>query len=218
MNDIKLYDTVKDGDGNRYRIIEVGSDGTGHVVAKLRGITPDNKAKRGPARLVEASVLESEYKRIDLPPVTVSNLNDEPDLTLEAGPSPSERAARKQQETVGEYNKKDIEVLIAEAKDLRKTISKMRQDHEAEISRMKHEHEAEILDLKDQHMEEVALFKAQLRGVEGVREELNQCRTSNDLATEVIDDLIILMAVTRDQAEALTDVLALMYGKLEGIA
>ena len=67
---IKQYDTVKDKDGNRYRVVEVGSDGKGHVIAKLKGITPDNKAKRGPARLVEVGELEASYTRINLPPVT----------------------------------------------------------------------------------------------------------------------------------------------------
>lgn len=166
---IKQYDTVKDKDGNRYRVVEVGSDGKGHVIAKLKGITPDNKAKRGPARLVEVGELEASYARIDLPPVTVVQ-----------PARPAENAMQKQRETVEAYNhrankeaveffedvkesayaqlKEDYEVLQEDKKymerqleiadqgvtELKKTISKMKDAHEEEV----HALEDEIMELK----------------------------------------------------------------------
>ena len=166
---IKQYDTVKDKDGNRYRVVEVGSDGKGHVIAKLKGITPDNKAKRGPARLVEVGELEASYTRIDLPPVPVVQ-----------PARPTENAMQKQRETVEAYNhrvnkeaveffedlkeaayaqlKEDYEVLQEDKKymerqleiadqdvtELKKTISKMKDAHDEEVRAL----EDEIMELK----------------------------------------------------------------------
>ena len=48
-NDIKLYDTVKDKKGNRYRVTEMRGEG-GHIIASLKGINGDGTTKRGMPR------------------------------------------------------------------------------------------------------------------------------------------------------------------------
>lgn len=170
---IKQYDTVKDKDGNRYRVVEVGSDGKGHVIAKLKGITPDNKAKRGPARLVEVGELEASYTRIDLPPVTVVQ-----------PARPAENAMQKQRETVEAYNhrvnkeaveffedvkeaayaqlKEDYEVLQDEKKYMERQLELADQDvteMKKTISTMKDAHDEEVRALEDEIMELKILAK-----------------------------------------------------------
>lgn len=71
MRGIRQFDTVKDKNGDRFRVTEVRTDGTGHILAVLRGITTDNRMKGGRARLVSVPELESEYTRIDLAPVEI---------------------------------------------------------------------------------------------------------------------------------------------------
>lgn len=71
MQGIRQFDTVKDKNGERFRVTEVRTDGAGHILAVLQGITTDNRTKRGRARLVSVPELEIEYKRIDLAPVEI---------------------------------------------------------------------------------------------------------------------------------------------------
>lgn len=171
---IKQYDTVKDKKGDRYRVVEVGSDGKGHVIAKLKGITPDNRSKRGPARLVEVSVLEEEYTRIDLPEVTV----------IQPASKPAENAMQKQRETVEAYNhrankeaveffedvkeaaytqlKEDYEVLQEEKKYMERQLELADQDvteMKKTISKMKDAHDEEVRALEDEIMELKILAK-----------------------------------------------------------
>ena len=71
MRGIRQFDTVKDKNGDRFRVTEVRTDGTGHILAVLQGITTVNRTRRGRARLVSVPKLESEYTRIDLAPVEI---------------------------------------------------------------------------------------------------------------------------------------------------
>ena len=71
MRGIRQFDTVKDKNGDRFRVTEVRIDGTCHILAVLQGITTDNRTRRGRARLVSVPELESEYTRIDLAPVEI---------------------------------------------------------------------------------------------------------------------------------------------------
>ena len=117
--DVKLYDTVKDFAGGRYRVVEMDSKNV-----KLKGITTDGKSKPGKAKVVSKETLEDEFTRVDLPPVTVTK------------PAPK---------VVPDLEPENIDEMILEAsakaknleeenKNLRKTISKMKQMHETEIA------------------------------------------------------------------------------------
>ena len=208
---ISKLDTVKDKDGKRFRVTDVHSV-DGQIIAVLKGIHADGSPRRGGARNVRANVLERDYTRVDLPPVTIKKIDDlsEEDKPVVKEPTPSEKAAQIEKEAVRELSKKDIEkaveastfggpkkptddiimvpdgtpydiveklaeyrryikelegdkeILKAEILDMKKTISKMQQAHEAEV-----------LDLKDQ-LEEA---QAEANALKRYRDEILQDRT-----------------------------------------
>jgi len=85
---IQLYDTVKDTQGNRYRVVEMTES-----LASIKGITTDNKTKPGKARTVTLQDLENKFARIDLPPVKVTKI------------APHEKAMQAEAQAVKEMQK-----------------------------------------------------------------------------------------------------------------
>ena len=179
---ISKLDTVKDKDGKRFRVAEVQTV-DGQIIAVLKGIHPDGSPRLGGARNVRADVLERDYTRVDLPPVTIKKIDDlsEEEKPVVKEPTPSERASQIEKEAVRELSGKDIEkaveastfggkreqngdieILKAEILDMKKTISKMRQSHAAEVE-----------DLKDQ-LEEA---QAEANALKRYRDEVLQDRT-----------------------------------------
>lgn len=179
---ISKLDTVKDKDGKRFRVTDVRSV-DGQIIAVLKGIHADGSPRRGGARNVRADVLERDYTRVDLPPVTIKKIDDlkEEKKQMVKESTPSERASQIEKEAVRELSKKDIEkaveastfggkreqngdieILKAEILDMKKTISKMRQSHAAEVE-----------DLKDQ-LEEA---QAEANALKRYRDEILQDRT-----------------------------------------
>lgn len=76
MSNIKLYDTVKDNQtGKRFRVTEVIGEG-GSLVATLKMLDENGKAKKGRGRKMGVEALENGYTRIDLPEVTVRKIDD----------------------------------------------------------------------------------------------------------------------------------------------
>lgn len=147
---INKYDTIKDKDGQRYRIVDV-SESLG-VVRAVKGGRP---------RMVKITDINGkDYIKIDLPPVKVTQQE----------PAPSEKAAQIEEQSnvksvtvtvdgreIREQitHEKELDVLKAELKDkvrenidLKKTISKMQQEHAAEVD-----------ELNDQLMEARAVAK-----------------------------------------------------------
>lgn len=179
---ISKLDTAKDKDGKRFRVTDVRSV-DGQIIAVLKGIHADGSPRRGGARNVRADVLERDYTRVDLPPVTIKKIDDlsEEEKPVVKEPTPSEKAAQIEKEAVRELSRKDIEkaveastfggkreqngdieILKAEILDMKKTISKMRQSHAAEVE-----------DLKDQ-LEEA---QAEANALKRYRDEILQDRT-----------------------------------------
>ena len=151
---INKYDTIKDKDGQRYRIVEV-SESLGVVKAVKIDMTGGRAVKGGRPRMVKITDINGkDYIKIDLPPVKVTQHE----------PTPSEKAAEIEKTAVREITKsapaptpdnKELEILRAEIKDkvrenidLKKTISKMQQEHAAEVD-----------ELNDQLMEARAVAK-----------------------------------------------------------
>jgi len=169
MGEIKLYDTIKDKDGNRYRVTEV-SDSLG--VIKAVRIKGEEQVSCGRPRMIKMVDIDGhKYMKVkSIPPVTVTHQE----------PKPSEKAAEKQSATVHNYNvasndpeariKALMEVIdrqankiteleeelkarefypvdegtelkdrIQECIDLKKTISKMQQKREEDIAVIKAE-------------------------------------------------------------------------------
>lgn len=230
---ISKLDTVKDKEGKRFRVADVHTV-DGQIIAVLKGIHPDGSPRRGGARQVRADVLEAEYTRVDLPPVTIRKIDDlsEEDKSVVKEPTPSEKAAQIEKEAVRELSKKDIkeaveastfggkvetpemnaldieqykkrvttmmqmtydlrkdnEILKAEILDMKKTISKMKQSHEAEV-----------LDLKDQLMEAEAAANAAKKYKDEVLAQKNQY-------SEALDD----DSITFEEVLGLAETMQLM--------
>lgn len=110
---IGKLDTVKDKNGMRFRVVDIQTN-DGQITAILKGIHADGSPRRGAARKVRADVLEAEYTRVDLPPVTIRKIDDlsEEEKPVVKEPTPSEKAAQIEKEAVRELSKKDIEKAV----------------------------------------------------------------------------------------------------------
>ena len=186
---IKQYDTVKDKNGDRFRVVEVGSDGKGHVIAKLKGITPDNRAKRGPARLVEASVLEEEYTRIDLPEVTV----------IQPASKPAENAMQKQRETVEAYNHQAHKEAVEFFEDVKEAAYDIRM----ELEELKNENRM----LK----ESIDLTNGQLRvrdqEVIDLKKTISKMQEAHDEEARALEDEIMELKILAKKSGQYSDAL-----------
>lgn len=203
---VNLYDTYKaNKDGKRYRVTEVGNE-----TVKLVKLNEDSTRKHagGRPRIMTVADLFRDFTKVNLPPVRVSKIEPQKPKQeeVEEVGTPSENAAEKQKQTVREINhpeahtledtfeefrkknEEDIEILKAELKDrvrenidLKKTISKMQQQHEAEVQ-----------DLKDQLGEakaaEAAAKKAHAHAV-GEKNDYADALDNDSVAFEEILDL-----------------------------
>lgn len=151
---VNLYDTYKaNKDGKRYRVTEVGNE-----TVKLVKLNEDGSKKHagGRPRIMTVADLFRDFTKVNLPPVKVSKIEPQKpkqEKVEEVG-TPSENAAQIEKETVREITKannssEDLieqnKILRAEILDLKKTVSKLKQSHEAEVA-----------DLKDRLMEKEA--------------------------------------------------------------
>ena len=278
---IKLYDTVKDKSGKRFRVTETKNDGTGHIMATLKGINPDGSARRGMPRRVRLDVLESEYTRINLAPVEVKKIDDlrKEETKVTQVPTPSDKALEKQKEAVralsvdeveealtkstfGAIEKdlpddvcikdieeenerlradnfnlrrvieelsdgrdgmaernKDMEILKTEClalKDENKKCLREIDDYKKTISKMKQQHEAEVQDLKDQLGEakaaEAAAKKAHANAV-GEKNNYADALDNDSVAFEEILGLAILM---ERSAKSMQEMSKMLQDKTEG--
>ena len=136
---IEKYDTLKDKDGKTWRVLDVDVQTD---MVKIKGVNENGKLKPGRVKEISMQELGEQYRKIDLPPVHVT-VKPAPNLTLEE--KEEERIdemiledgvqiekLRAQIETLEEEN----ETLKQAAKDLRKTISKMHQEHAAEVEEL----------------------------------------------------------------------------------
>lgn len=230
---IGKLDTVKDKNGMRFRVVDIQTN-DGQITAILKGIHSDNSPRRCAARKVRADVLERDYTRIDLPPVTIRKIDDlsEEDKPVVKEPTPSEKAAQIEKEAVRELSKKDIEKAVeaatfggkvetpeTNAKDIeqyKKRVTTMMQmtydlrkdneilkaeilDMKKTISKMKQSHEAEVLDLKDQLMEAEAAANAAKKYKDEVLAQKNQY-------SEALDD----DSITFEEVLGLAETMQLM--------
>ena len=252
---ISKLDTVKDKEGKRFRVADVHTV-DGQIIAVLKGIHPDGSPRRGGARQVRADVLEAEYTRVDLPPVTIRKIDDlsEEEKPVVKEPTPSEKAAQIEKEAVRELSKKDIEkaveastfggpkkpdetsdaykhrmnreiteavleakrreaenssqdieILKAEILDMKKTISKMQQAHEAEVQ-----------DLKDQLSEAQALANAATKYKDEVVAERNRYSEALDDDSITFEAILDMARVIRQSASAVHTMAARIEKETEG--
>lgn len=245
-NDIKLYDTVKDNKGNRYRVTEMRGE-NGHVIASLKGINGDGTTKRGIPRKVAVDELEKKYTRVNLPEVTVQKIDDlsegkhanAKEHAPKAKPAQIEEqtvralfeeeveealtastfggSKMKDQEQMRDSLEKtnaqlrvrdhDLEVLKAECIDLRDENKELRNESvelQKTISKMRQEHEAEVADLKDRLMEK----EAECNAAKKRKEEILKKHTEYSNA---LDDDSVAFAAILDLAHIAQSVSQSLY-------
>lgn len=244
-NDIKLYDTVKDKKGNRYRVTEMRGEG-GHVIASLKGINGDGTTKRGMPRRVAVDELEKKYTRVNLLEVTVRKIDDLSEGKRANAKEPAQKAkpAQIEEQTVrtlseeeveealtastfrGEKEKpqphtlndtfdefkekqrsEDLEVLKAECVDLKDENKKLRNESvqlRKTISEMRLEHEAEVADLKDRLMEKEAECNA-------IRKSKNEILQEREQYSDALDDDSVAFEAILDLAHIAQSVSQSLY-------
>ena len=247
---IGKLDTVKDKDGLRFRVADIQTT-DGQIIAVLKGIHSDNSPRRGAARKVRADVLERDYTRIDLSPVTIRKIDDlsEEDKPVVKEPTPSEKAAQIEKEAVRELSKKDIEKAVEaatfggkvetpeanaeDAEKYKKHVTDMMQmtynlrkdneilkaeilDMKKTISKMKQSHEAEVQDLKDQLSEAQALANAATKYKDEVVAERNRYSEALDDDSVTFEAILDMARVIRQSASAMHTMAARIEKETEG--
>lgn len=247
---IGKLDTVKDKEGKRFRVADVHTV-DGQIIAVLKGIHPDGSPRRGGARQVRADVLEAEYTRVDLPPVTIRKIDDlsEEDKPVVKEPTPSEKAAEIEKEAVRELSKKDIEKAVEastfggkvetpeasadDAAKYKKRVTDMMQmtynlrkdneilkeeilDMKKTISKMQQAHEAEVEDLKDQLGEAQALANAATKYKDEVVREKNQYSEALDDDSVAFEEILVLAEIMQLQSKGMVKLAKQIAEKTEG--
>lgn len=247
---IAKLDTVKDKNGMRFRVVDIQTN-DGQITAILKGIHSDNSPRRGAARKVRADVLERDYTRVDLPPVTIRKIDDlsEEEKPVVKEPTPSEKAAQIEKEAVRELSKKDIEKAVeastfggkvetpeTNAKDIeqyKKRVTTMMQmtydlrkdneilkaeilDMKKTISKMKQSHEAEVQDLKDQLMEAQAMANAANKYKDEVVREKSQYSEALDDDSVAFEEILVLAEIMQLQSKGMVKLAKQIAEKTEG--
>lgn len=227
---VNLYDTYKaNKDGKRYRVTEVGNE-----TVKLVKLNEDGSKKHagGRPRIMTIADLFRDFTKVNLPPVTVSKIEPQKPKReeVEEVGTPSENAAEKQKQAVREINhpeahtledtfeefrkknEEDIEILKAELKDrvrenidLKKTISKMQQQHEAEVA-----------DLKDCIMEKEAEANAVKKRKEEILKERTEYADALDNDSVAFDEILSLAETVQLVATASSKLAKQIIAKTEG--
>ena len=156
------------------------------------------------------------FTKVNLPPVTVSKIEPQKPKQeeVEEVGTPSENAAQIEKETVREIAKannssEDLieqnKILRAEILDLKKTISKMRQQHEAEVA-----------DLKDRIMEEEAEANAVKKRKEEILAERTQYADALDNDSVAFEDILSLAETVQLVSTSAAKLAKQIIGKTEG--
>lgn len=251
---IGKLDTVKDKNGMRFRVVDIQTN-DGQITAILKGIHSDNSPRRGAARKVRADVLERDYTRIDLPPVTIRKIDDlsEEEKQVVKESTPSEKAAQIEKEAVRELSKKDIEKAVDVSTfggpkkptddiivvphgtqyDIIETLAEHRRyikelegdkeilkaeilDMKKSISKMKQAHEAEVQDLKDQLMEAQAMANAANKYKDEVVAERNRYSESLDDDSVTFEEVLELAETMQLMSTGTAKLAKQIIEKMEG--
>ena len=227
---VNLYDTYKaNKDGKRYRVTEVGNE-----TVKLVKLNEEGTSKHagGRPRIMTIAYLFRDFTKVNLPPVTVSKIEPQKPKQeeVEEVGTPSENAAEKQKQTVREINhpeahtledtfeefrkknEEDIEILKAELKDrvrenidLKKTISKMQQQHEAEVA-----------DLKDRIMEAEAEANAAKKRKDEILKERTEYADALDNDSVAFGEILSLAETIQLVSTASEKLAKQIIAKTEG--
>ena len=155
---IQKYDTLKDETGQTWRVMDVNGE-----ELKIKKVV-EGKNAPGKARTISIAEVGEQYRLLDLPKVTVTQTKPAPNLNLEeqvkeifASGDPdaiddliisdAEKMLEAENDELRAKLKMahdDLDALENEVAELRKTISKTKQTHEAEVAELNDE----IMELK----------------------------------------------------------------------
>ena len=220
--DIKLYDTVKDSKNNWFRVVEVGKD-----MCRIKGITVDDKSKPGKARVVTLRDLEVQYKKVNLPPITVTHQepkpNEKEDVKLAPLPDSIRNEALKK---ANEKQEKHIEELTnqrdeceREIVDLKERLAKSLEqviDLKKTISKMSQQHEAEVAALNDQLVEKQDEANAAAKSKEEVLRDRLQYADDLDNDSIVFEEILQLAVLMERSAKSMQEISKMIQSKTEG--
>ena len=146
---VTKYDTLKDATGQTWRVMDINES-----TLKIKKVV-EGKNTPGKARTINITEVGEQYKLLDLPKVTVTQTKPAPSLEKEVKKifasgdpdaiddliiSDAEKMLEAENDDLREKLKlahTDIDALENEVTDLRKTISKLKQEHESEVAEFK---------------------------------------------------------------------------------
>lgn len=211
---VNLYDTYKaNEDGKRYRVTEVGNETVKLVKLNEYG---SKKHAGGRPRIMTVADLFRDFTKVNLPPVKVSKIEPQKPKQeeVEEVGTPSENAAQIEKETVREITKannssEDLieqnKILRAEILDLKKTISKLKQSHEAEVA-----------DLKDRIMEAEAEANAIRKSKDEILKDRVQYADALDNDSVAFEEILSLAETVQLVATASAKLAKQIIAKTEG--
>ena len=206
----------------------------GNETVKLVKLNEEGSKKHagGRPRIMTIADLFRDFTKVNLPPVTVSKIEPQKPKQeeVEEVGTPSENAAEKQKQAVREINhpeahtledtfeefrkknEEDIEILKAELKDrvrenidLKKTISKMQQQHEAEVA-----------DLKDRIMEKEAEANAVKKRKDEILKERTEYADALDNDSVAFEEILSLAETIQLVTTAAAKLAKQIIDKTEG--
>ena len=195
--------------------------------SRIKGITVDDKSKPGKARIVTLRDLEVQYKKVNLPPITVTHQEPKqaekedgklaplPDsIRNEALKKANEKQEKHVEELTNQRDECEREIVdlkerlaksIEQVIDLKKTISKMSQQHEAEVA-----------DLKDRLMEKEADANAIRKSKDEILKDRVQYADALDNDSVAFEEILQLAVLMERSTKSMQEISRMIQSKTEG--
>ena len=194
--EIQKFDTVKDKQNVRYRVMDV--DGDNVKIVQLVDTGAGVKVKGGRPRTIKKQDIGTEYTMLNFPPVEVSHVEQKGTSRESEGNQPKPHTLEDTFEEFRKKNEEDIEILKAELKDkvqecidLKKTISKMSQSHDADLERYR-KAEQDLREINEELGEENSVLKRKCQELERINQNL---RENNDALISIADQTATAISI-----------------------
>ena len=183
------------------------------------------KASEDAKKTVDALVTDDVKKKLDVLEALEANeknddLRDEKSETVKV-PTPHEKAAEKLKQAARELYKEhsDIEILRAELKDARHDLDSAYREIEdlrKTISKMKQHHEAEVQDLKDQLGEAKAETNAVRKHKDEILKKHVEYADALDNDSVAFEEILGLAIILERSAKSMQEMSKMLQEKTEG--
>lgn len=177
--EIQKFDTVKDKQNVRYRVMDV--DGDNVKIVQLVDTGAGVKVKGGRPRTIKKQDIGTEYTMLNFPPVEVSHIEKKVSDPTDIDVLRDECISLQ----------KENEQLHEKITDLKKTISKMKQSHEADLDRYR-KAEQDLRELCEELGEEKSVLRKRCQELERVNQNL---RENNDALIDIADQTATAISI-----------------------